>query len=242
MRFSQILLASAIASVAVAIDKTPPIPERHPGWGEGKNKQLIEFEVFYDLTCSASAALHPEFKKFLDLKFLNGTVRDAIRVNYAFFPLPYHHASWIPHKLLPYIIDKCVADPLGCKFPYYMDFTFYNQNLFLTGKDTTYNDLITQWTGMVSSAFNWPMADLNALYSWDTDHHNSEMRTRYNWKYSASQGVSATPSMAVNGIQLQEPPFDAKSLLKLLNDVYNAQIIKQKQVQAQIAASSFLEE
>ena len=87
---------------------------------------MIDFEVFYDLTCSASAAMHPEFKKFLDMPFLTGTVRDAIRVNYAFFPLPYHHASWIPHKIIPYIIDKCVVDTLGCKLPYYMDFVFYN--------------------------------------------------------------------------------------------------------------------
>ena len=49
------------------------------------------------------------------------------------------------------------------------------------------------------------------------------MRTRYNWKYSASQGIAATPSLAVNGIEIQEPPFDAKSMMKLLTDVYNSQ-------------------
>lgn len=130
--------------------------------------------------------MHPELKRFLDMPFLTGTVRDAIRVNYAFFPLPYHHGSWIPHKIVPYIIDKCVFDTLGCKLPYYIDFTFNNQNKLLTAKDTSYNDLITQWTGMVSQAFGWPQADLIALFDWDTDHHNSEMRTRYMWKYSAS--------------------------------------------------------
>ncbi len=49
------------------------------------------------------------------------------------------------------------------------------------------------------------------------------MRVRYNWKYSASQGVAATPSLAVNGIEIQEPPFDSKSMMKLLTDVYNSQ-------------------
>ena len=128
-------MRSLIASVAalalsshmvLAWDNTPPIPERHPGWGEGKGKQLIEFEFFYDLTCSATQALHPEVKQFLDMPFLGGTVRDAIRVNYAFFPLPYHHASWIPHKIVPYIIDKCVNDTVGCKLPYYIDFALNN--------------------------------------------------------------------------------------------------------------------
>ena len=49
------------------------------------------------------------------------------------------------------------------------------------------------------------------------------MRMRYNWKYSASQGVSGTPSLAVNGVQIQEPPFDADSMMQLLNDVYKSQ-------------------
>ena len=170
--------------------------------------------------------MHPELKTFLDMPFLDGKVSDAIRLNYAFFPLPYHHGSWIPHKLIPYIIDKCVADNLGCKLPYYIDFSFNNQNYILSAKDKSYNQLVQDWTSMVSSAFGWNQGELMRLYSWDTDTHNSEMRTRYNWKYSASQGVSATPSLAVNGIQVQEPPFVASDFMKLLQDVYNAQKVK----------------
>ena len=184
---------------------------------------MIEFEVFYDLTCSASAAMHPELKKFLDMPFLGRTVRDAITVNYAFFPLPYHHAAWIPHKIVPYIIDKCLKDTLGCKMPYYIDFAFNNQDFILGAKDKSYNDIIVAWTGMVSQAFGWPQSELQALFDYSTDTHKSEMRTRYNWKYSASQGIASTPSLAVNGIEVQEPPFDAKSMMKLLTDVYNAQ-------------------
>ena len=91
---------------------------------------------------------------------------------------------------------------------------------------------------MVSFAFGWNSTDLQNLYNWDTDTHNSEMRTRYMWKYSASQGVFATPSLAVNGIQVQEPPFDANSMLQLLTDVYNAQKVKM----AQFQSYNFLEE
>ncbi len=100
--------------------------------------------------------------------------------------------------------------------PYYIDWAFSNQNFLLQAKDKSQKDIITAWTGMVSSTFGWKQADLIALYDWGTDTHNSEMRTRYNWKYSASQGVDATPSLAVNGIQIQEPPFDAGSMMKLL--------------------------
>ena len=52
------------------------------------------------------------------------------------------------------------------------------------------------------------------------------MRLRYNWKYSASQGIAMTPSMAVNGVELQEPPFDHNSMMQLLQDVYNSQRTK----------------
>ena len=52
------------------------------------------------------------------------------------------------------------------------------------------------------------------------------MRTRYMWKYSATEGVNATPSMAVNGVQIQEPPFDHQSMMALLTDVYNSQKAK----------------
>ena len=225
---SSIMVASAVAALSLvqAWDNTPPIPERHVGWSEGKNRQLIEFEIYYDLTCSASAALHPEWKLFLDMPFLGGTVRDAIRVNYAFFPLPYHHGAWIAHKIIPYIVDKCVTDPYGCKLPYYMDYTFYNQNFLLSNKGMSYNQLVTAWTGMVAPVFGWNQTELANLYNWDTDTHNSEMRMRYNWKYSASQGVSGTPYMAVNGIMIQEPPFDHVSMMKLLQDVYKAQQVK----------------
>ena len=120
------VIAALLASTTAAWDNTPPIPERHPGWYEGKGKQMITFEVFYDLTCPDSAAMNPELVKFLAMPFLDGTVRDAITVNYAFFPLPFHHAAWIPHKIIPYIIDKCVKSQLDCKFPYYLSFAFNN--------------------------------------------------------------------------------------------------------------------
>jgi hypothetical protein len=160
MMLSMLSVIALSASTTLAWDNTPPIPDRHPGWTDGKGQQMIEFEVFYDLTCSGSAAMQPEFKKFLDMPFLGRTVRDAITVNYAFFPLPYHHASWIPHKLIPYIIDKCLKDTLGCKMPYYIDFSFNNQDFILGAKDKSYNEIIVAWTGMVSQAFGWPQSEL----------------------------------------------------------------------------------
>ncbi len=94
---------------AQAWDNTPPLPERVVGLGEGKGLKNINFEMHYDLMCEVSAALHPDLKSFLDMPYQNGTVRDAITVTYVFQPLSYHHEAWIPHKLLPFIIDECYA-------------------------------------------------------------------------------------------------------------------------------------
>lgn len=104
-----LILAASMTSQANGWDNIPPIPERHPGWGEGKNRLMINFEVFADLLCDGCAMLHAEFERFLNMSYLGSPVRDQIGVNYVFFPLPYHHASWIPHRLLPYIIDQCIS-------------------------------------------------------------------------------------------------------------------------------------
>ena len=81
--------------------------------------------------------MQPELKKFLDMPFLGCSLRDAITADYAFFPLPYHHVSWIPHKVIPYIINKCLKDTIGFKMSYYIDFSFKNQEFILVAK---YND------------------------------------------------------------------------------------------------------
>ena len=105
-------LTLLMASCAFAWSNVPPIPDRYPGKdvGVGNGDFAIDIELIYDLTCSGCQALHPEFLAFLDMQFLNGPVKDAVRVKYAFFPLPYHHGCWIVSKLIPYMTDLCLAD------------------------------------------------------------------------------------------------------------------------------------
>jgi hypothetical protein len=104
-----LLITVAYITSTQAWDNTPPISERVVGYGEGLGQLNVLFELHYDLTCSASAALHPAFKQFLDLPYNGGTVRDAVKVEYLFQPLPYHHTTWIPHKLVPYFTDECYS-------------------------------------------------------------------------------------------------------------------------------------
>ena len=48
------------------------------------------------------------------------------------------------------------------------------------------------------------------IYDDDTDQNNSEMRTRYLWKYAASRTVMSTPSAFVNGVKIQNVPGSAE--------------------------------
>src|SRR4051794_16922446 len=111
MRASSIFitLASLFAS-SEAYNNNPPIPERHPGIITGGGKSNIEIEVIYDLMCSDSANVDPEFQKFLNSDFQGSKVIDNIYLNYALMPLPFHHEVWIPHKLVPFFLDNCYAD------------------------------------------------------------------------------------------------------------------------------------
>jgi hypothetical protein len=83
---------------------TPPIPDRLPGWSDGQGRLMIEFDLITDLLCDGCAYLHQDFDEFFqNMTFMGRPVKQQIRVNYAFLPLPYHHASWIPHRLMIYV-------------------------------------------------------------------------------------------------------------------------------------------
>jgi hypothetical protein len=141
-----ILAALSLVLSANAWKNTPPIPERHPGWGEGKGKLLIDIELFMDLTCDGCAVEWPEFQKFLGMNYLGSQVRDQIFVNYVIFALPYHHASWIPQRLLPFIIDQCVSTKNQvCKYTDYLAYALKNRATFLAGTNLTYDALTTWW-------------------------------------------------------------------------------------------------
>lgn len=145
------------------------------------------------------------------MPFLDGTFRDAVRVKYNFFPLPYHHGSWIAARLIPILSDKCyIANPPNCKYLDYISLALENQDMLLTQTSVTENQLIDQWCGFVATKLGLDKTELLGSYNRATDPHNSEMRARYIWKYAASRTVASTPSAFVNGIKLQDPPMDAQ--------------------------------
>jgi hypothetical protein len=140
------VLAMATGFASADFGNDPPVPGRRPVWYTGHWKSGVEIEVVYDLMCADSAALNPEFQKFLDMPWLDSTVRDQVQLSYTFLPLPYHHGVWIPHLIVPYILDVCHADATKCIFQEYMEYCFDHQGDILDAKDTSQDDLIKSWT------------------------------------------------------------------------------------------------
>lgn len=124
MRRIAAALGLMLLGVASGFSNDPPVPGRRPVWYTGTGKSGVEIEVVYDLMCSDSAALDPEFQKFLQSPWLDSTVGDQIRLSYTFLPLPYHHGVWIAHLIVPYLLDQCHADAASCKFYDYVAYCF----------------------------------------------------------------------------------------------------------------------
>ncbi len=87
---------------------------------------MVEFEVFIDLLCPDSKDTYAVIQEFLAMPYLAGSVKDAIKINYSLVPLPYHHGTWIASKVMPYLIDQCIATPSQCKTKEYIQFAFAN--------------------------------------------------------------------------------------------------------------------
>jgi hypothetical protein len=122
-----LFLAGATLFVNADWDNNVPVPGKRPQYVTGVNNKGIDFQIVYDLMCSDSAELDPAFQAFLNSTWnvTNTKVINEVQVSYTFLPLPYHHDVWIPHLLVPYMLDQC--DFGGkCQFMDYLQYCFAN--------------------------------------------------------------------------------------------------------------------
>ena len=220
MKALSLLLIATVGFAVADFGNDPPIPGRRPVFYTGGAKSGFELEIVYDLMCSDSAAAHPDFLQFLDMPFLDSTVKDQIKLSYTFLPLPYHHEVWVPHLLVPSILDNCHTSASSCIFEDYMQYCFDNQQTVLNAKDLSEKQIIENWTAGVAAKFSLDQNTLLGYYNRNTDESNSEMRTRYMYKYNAHHHVSGTPFAFVNGILLSNFPNTANDWYTMLTEVY----------------------
>ena len=106
----------------------------------------------------------------------------------------------------------------------YIDFTFAHMSEILGSYGTSYSELVGMWGSKVAMEFGYPVQKIIDLYSSKTDTHDSEMRTRYMFKWLlGSKHQAGTPWAYVNGVLLETFPTKAEDWMDMLNSVYQSQ-------------------
>ena len=183
--------------------------------------------MYYDLLCYYSALYYDGFQDFLASNYDDKTlgsqlVLDLVEVNYSFVPLPYHHSSWIPATVTPYVINKCQADMATCQFHDFLKFNFDNQDTLLNAVDTPYDDLVTMYKADLVTKFGFPIADLDQIYS-EFDLQAIAFMAANDYQLGTSNQVSGTPTVFVNGIKLDTFPTTAETWAQILETLVAAQ-------------------
>ena len=105
----------------------------------------------------------------------------------------------------------------------YQSFGLEQQDQVLSMTDVSKDDFIPYWSKAVSDALGLDYDALLAIYDRPTDVHNTEMKTRYIWKYGAAKGVSGTPVAFINGVMLDSFPASAEEWISTLSMVRASQ-------------------
>ena len=67
------------------------------------------------------------------------------------------------------------------------------------------------------------MDELLSVYNKTTDTHDSDWRTRENWKYGTSIGVAGTPWGFVNGVMLDSFPQSVQDWKDFISQLLSTQ-------------------
>ena len=131
----------------------------------------------------------------------NTSAKNELKVSYSFIPMTYRSLVWPVHKLIPYLLDNCDYGPRPCILYDYIEFCFANQQDVLSEYyNTPMTGFILQWATKVSGKFSIPVKEILDVYDDELDTHNSEMRTRYMFKWRTFNHYAGVPYAFVNGV------------------------------------------
>lgn len=199
----------------------PDIGPKYPGYFEGGNLRNIRIDLYYDLFCSGCAHDNPIIQAFLNSEYSDPvhkdakTVLDLVEVNYNYVPLPYHHASWIPAMAMQFEINRCYAkDTYSCNFHEFQNWNFENQDTYLAMVNNSEEDILDTYANDIADHFSFTSADITAFkdiyktkFADDHDLHESIWwQTAQSYKQGTNHQVSGTPSIFINGIELDTHP------------------------------------
>ena len=187
-----------------------PVMAHKPGWELATKGADVEVVLHYDIECPDSRDSHAVWMDLLTQPSpIEGkTYKEFLSLKVNLFVLPYHIHSYQATMLIPFFEDLCASDSSKCYMDEYTQLSWSYLDTTLTETNVSEQQFEDTWTTTVADKFNLNKDDLMQVYS-KNDTHNSDQRVRKMWKYSASSGVSGTPTAFVNGVMLDEFPASA---------------------------------
>ena len=92
----------------------------------------------------------------------------------------------------------------------YAEFAWKDWQTILADKSTSETEFMDAWGKKVAEEFPGVSAsDVANVINSSKDKYQSDYRTREDFKYGSSVGVSGTPSAIINGVKLDEVPETA---------------------------------
>ena len=181
----------------------PPIPAHPDGYTftAANTKKLVRLDVYEDLLCIDCKHFHPGFAKYLNTEKIDGVpVSEYIESVVHIFPLPYHHHAFFAAELVPFIFDLNKDESQVFE---YADWIFSVQDEFNSGSVTLSQPQVqAKLCSEASAALDFldEAACLNEFSS-----HNFDNDARVSWKLAAYNGVTGTPTVFLNGVEIEAP-------------------------------------
>ncbi|CAI2366465.1 unnamed protein product [Moneuplotes crassus] len=178
--------------------------------------QFIRVDVYEDLLCSDCSPFHKSFVEYLGTTTDSGDlITKYVYAVFHFFPLPYHHNSFFVSQLIPFVYDLRgrTEDVLT-----YADYILKNQRNFGQGSENLSEFGVQQ---KICNETSTDLSDLDFDYSQCMiSFRNKEYikETVIQWKQGAHDGISETPTVFVNALEIPAPTT-VKEWQDLLNPV-----------------------
>ena len=181
----------------------PPIPEHPDGYtySSANTKKLVRLDVYEDLLCIDCKHFEPTFKKYLNTATVNGTaVTEFIETVVHMFPLPYHHHAFFAAELMPFVYS--LNNNYTQVFEY-SDWIFSVQDEFNSGAVDLSQPQVQDKLCTESSAALGFFTRAACLDEFKTHAHDGE--ARISWKMASYYGVTGTPTVFLNGVEIDAP-------------------------------------
>ncbi|KAG6390602.1 hypothetical protein SASPL_148340 [Salvia splendens] len=185
----------------------PPMPDGF-WYGEEAAEEKVLIEAFFDPVCPDSRDSWPSLKQVFQ------EFASRVRLVVHTFPLPYHDNAFATSRAL-HITNKLK----NTSATYHLLEAFFNHQEQFYGKATINKSRAVVTEHIVEFTANALGSSYHSAIKSGFNETNTDLATRYAFKYGCIRGVYGTPFFFVNGFPLPDAgsPLDYKGWRKVLD-------------------------